>query len=103
MIYKHPHFSKKMLFEHFQNILKKLSDKNLIFGDINIDMNTNKGSSFNKLMNSFHLHSQLNFKYPSTQHNTHVDICFSNIKDMTAWYYETYYTYHKPICMVIHK
>lgn len=102
MMYKSPKFPNKLVLEYLDQILNTLTKSMLIFGDINLDLK-NDGTTFLNLMKNFQLTSKLDIQESSTNHGTHIDICFSNVENLEAWYYETYYSYHKPICIIIPK
>jgi len=45
----------------------------------------------------------LPFTLSSTNFNTHIDTCFSNMSNLNVWFYESCYSHHKPICMAWRK
>lgn len=54
-------------------------------------------------MKNNNLNTLLNINNVSTNLGTHIDICFSNVQLSEAFFYETYYSYHKPICIIFPK
>ena len=75
----------------------EVSDKVILVGDLNID------SSFKKNHNSFKLFQENNIYYYlpkyeySTNGNTQIDIACSNFQGVDFCFYESYFSYHKPV------
>lgn len=101
VMYKHPKFSKQQFIILLEDILKNLQGNALIIGDINIDLLNESNNNVAQLLGKYNFRSQLN-RNPSTNLATQIDCCFSNF-GTTAWLYETYYSYHKSICIVFPK
>jgi hypothetical protein len=100
MLYKHPKYSNVHFVHKLGTFLIKMTGKILVFGDININLQKPEGQNILELFRSRKLKSKLNINHSSTDGGSHIDICFSNVNDIEAWFYESYYSYHKPICMV---
>jgi hypothetical protein len=100
MCYKSPNYSKSLFIRKLGDILGTIQGNILVFGDMNIDLKKNEGKKLIDLFYSFNLISKLNIQATSTDGGSHIDCCFSNVNNLEAWFYESYYSYHKPICMV---
>ena len=103
MCYKSPKYSKSQFVRKLKEALEKSRGTVVVFGDININLQEESGQQFRQLMQSLNLESKLNFQDPTTDYGTHIDCCFSNVPGLEAWLYESYFSYHKPICMILPK
>jgi hypothetical protein len=99
-MYKHPNFPDRKFLRHLRSALEDVSGKEIFVGDININLQQPEGRRVLSLFMEFHFHSNLNIAQASTDGGTHIDCCFSNADEVEAWFYESYYSYHKPICIV---
>lgn len=100
VVYKSPKFANGQFIRHLTGVLDSISGDIVIVGDININLKENAGTTIRTLFESRGLQSKLNLTEPSTDGDTHIDCCFSNVNQLQAWFYESYYSYHKPICVV---
>lgn len=100
IMYKSPTFPKPTFRRMLQDSLLTSNEDAMYIGDINLDLSSSQNTDIVELFAQFGLHSQLNLTDSSTNLNTHLDICFSDVPYLTCWYYESYYSYHKPICVV---
>lgn len=107
VIYRSPSSSKEDFFQALSNMLNTVDGPFLLVGDINIDLNTNvltgPGRRFVEMMQEKNAISLTMFDEISTDGNSHIDVAFSNYDNIESWYYESYYSYHKPICTLIKK
>lgn len=102
MLYKSPKYSKSRFTSKLEEIFNNLSGNVIVFGDININLQED-GEQFVELLRSNNLMSKLRLQDPTTDYGTHIDCCFSNIDGLVVWMYESYFSYHKPICMALPK
>jgi exonuclease III len=100
MVYRSPNYSLNSFLNKLETIIKSISRNLILFGDFNIDPQKTDGKKLTQLCNVCNLESKINLLSPSTDGGTHIDCCFSDISVVEAWYYETYYSYHKAICFV---
>jgi hypothetical protein len=100
MVYKSPKYSTSQFIEQLRTQLSVSENKMLVFGDFNINLKESEGKQLSALFQEFELTSTLNIHHPTTNGGSHIDCCFSNHEDVEAWIYESYYSYHKPICIV---
>jgi hypothetical protein len=101
VMYKHPKFSKQQFQVILEDVLKSVQGKTVIIGDINIDLLNEHNIYIYQLFEKYNFYSQLT-RIPSTNLATQIDCCFTNF-ETTAWLYETYYSYHKSICITFPK
>ncbi len=83
-----------------EKLLQSVNMKSLFIGDININLAVQDGKKLTDLFEKFDYTTKINIKTPTHNQGSHIDICFSNSIDVTAWIYESYYSDHKPICVV---
>lgn len=100
MTYKHPAYLQLRFVEKLAEILNKINGNILLFGDVNTDLTKPESKRFVKLMERKKLMSKLPIQDPSTDYGTHIDVCFSNVDSVDAWFYESYFSYHKAICII---
>ena len=100
MTYKSPKYPLSDFSEKFAEQLKNSRGKLLVFGDVNIDLKAPEGKPILKLFEWRNLDAMVDIQHPSTDYGTHIDCCFSNVPNAMAWFYESYYSYHKAICIV---
>ena len=100
MLYKSPKFSKPDFLQHLSTRLEQETGDLIVFGDININLRGPEGKQVRLLFSKFKLTSKLNLQDFSTDEGTNIDCCFSNLNGLDAWFYESYYSYHKAICIV---
>jgi len=100
VIYKSPQYSVVKFRNNLESMLQGLSEKTFFIGDINIDLSSEKNVSIPKLFEKYGFKTCLDLKHASTDYGTHIDICFSNSTEIQAWFYESYYSYHKAICVI---
>jgi len=101
-VYKSPKFSLRIFNEELEALLQKLSGLVIVFGDFNINLKSPEGNKLTELFQRYGLFSALVIGTPSTNQDTQIDLCFTNHPNVIAWYYESYYSYHKPICITWH-
>lgn len=98
MVYKSPSYPATDFLDFLTNILEPLNGLIVIVGDFNLNLS----KSENEIATLFQrkgLCSCLSYNFASTDGGTIIDYCFSNLDGLNAWYYESYYSYHKPICV----
>lgn len=97
-IYKHPSFSKSDFLRVLGRQLEKHSSEPLlVFGDMNIDFSCSSNTNPLDFFQKFGLKSCLSFSESTTDYNTHLDVCFSNVQNIKCTIYENYYSYHKSL------
>ena len=100
IMYKSPKYPKTPFLEILKQHLDTTSGNCFFIGDININLQASEGKSILHLFRQYNLKSSLDIKLPSTDYATHIDCCFSNMSGLKSWFYESYYSYHKPICVI---
>jgi hypothetical protein len=100
MVYKSPKFPIPLFLEELRNQLLVSENQLLVFGDFNINLKESEGKKLSEVFEEYGMTSKLNIRHPTTNGGSHIDCCFSNGPDVEAWLYESYYSYHKPICIV---
>lgn len=112
-VYKSPNYPNGIFLQTINSIISDLKQKNYVFfiviGDFNINiMNTSEINQFDiKSLKEFMRKNILNFclseDQPSTDNNTQIDHCYSNINKLQCNYYESFpvISYHKPIWVLL--
>lgn len=101
--YKSPQYLNSLFIKALDDTLRSIHGNVVVLGDFNMDLRNSEGKRVLQLLNSQQLESKFNAESVLTDGGTHIDYCFSNVPDVEAWLYETYYSYHKAICVVIPK
>jgi hypothetical protein len=99
-MYKSPKYPRRKFIETLERLIQEVGENSVFLGDFNINMQKSEGNRVIELFRRNHYQSKLHFEHSSTDGGSHIDICFSNIPHLQAWFYECYYSYHKPICVV---
>jgi hypothetical protein len=99
VMYKSPEYPKCKFLRFLDGILEKTTIAGIYLGDININIQKLEGQNVIDLFQKHNYTSKLNIDSPSTDGGSHIDVCFSNVPHLEAWFYECYYSYHKPICV----
>jgi exonuclease III len=122
-VYKHPKCNATNFFCEFKNFLKnhfglrsgqKLSERIFVFGDFNFDMHCSEAETFKQRM---HTKLGLNLQLVSsvtTDKQTTLDWCITNEKNEDSMedsdnlkfelnVYESYFSYHKPLILMLKK
>ena len=81
-------------------MLLTVNEAAVYIGDINLDLSKDEHSDIVHQFNAAGLSSMLNLKATSTNLDSHIDVCFSDKRNLDCWYYESYCSYHKPICII---
>jgi len=103
VIYKSPKYSLLKFRENLEDMLKYSTENTFYVGDININLQEKKNLTIPDLFKKYGFKSCLDLKHPSTDFGTHIDVCFTNNQQIQAWFYESYYSYHKGICIICPK
>jgi hypothetical protein len=105
IVYRSPSSSKEDFFVALEHMLDAVDGLFILLGDINIDLSSGilvgSGRKFVEKMQEKDAVSLTMLNDYSTDGNSHIDVAFSNSNDVESWYYESYYSYHKPILSVI--
>jgi hypothetical protein len=99
VMYKSPGYPNRKFLHFLDRFLAELNGPGVFVGDININMQKPEGENVLKIFQKHNYDSKLNLESPSTDGGTHIDVCFSNVPHLEAWFYESYFSYHKPICI----
>ncbi len=99
VMYKSPMFQKSRFRQMLHSSLSLVNTNVIYVGDINLDMCDEKNSDIVEVFAKYGLQSRLNLKETSTNGNTHINVCFSDIDFLNCRFYVSYYSYHKPICV----
>jgi len=100
IIYKSPKFPNPTFIHNLADVLQNISGKIVVAGDFNINVHNSDSRLLTKLMDKYKLVSLFRNCDVSTDYGTLIDNCFSNVPEIQGWFYECYYSYHKPICIV---
>jgi len=100
MSYKSPGYNPNLYIERVEALLSSHSGNILFFGDINIDMQKKDGEKIRKRLMDLHFTCLIDVLSCSTDGGTHIDVCFANFQLVEAWFHESYFSYHKPICII---
>jgi hypothetical protein len=99
MIYRSPSSKKSEFKQVLQTILNERQGKpTIIFGDMNINFASEDSLTYKQDFKRYGF-AQTTPPEASTDGNTCIDVCYSNIVGISAWNYESYFSYHKPICL----
>jgi hypothetical protein len=99
MIYRSPSSQIASFKALLKGILVETVNKpTTIFGDFNINFLDKESVYYKKMFKDFGFAQNTPLE-ASTDGNTSIDVCFSNIVGMEASYYESYFSYHKPVCI----
>jgi hypothetical protein len=101
--YKSPQYSKSLFIKTMDDTFRSIEGDVVVIGDFNMDLRKSEGRKILDLFNAHQLESKVNVDSFSSDGGTHIDYCFSNVANVQAWFYETYYSYHKAICVVMPK
>lgn len=99
MLYRSPQYRTMSFLQDIRNLLTSTKGSPMIvFGDFNLNFLTQDGCQMRQIFSSmgFRLITPLE---SSTDGNTSIDACLSNVNGVSAWFYESYFSYHKPICV----
>ncbi|CAF1035111.1 unnamed protein product, partial [Brachionus calyciflorus] len=100
-IYKSPKYSSSSLLFRLRNIFLSINFngnfKLIICGDFNIDINKPESISLVNFLELYGLKFSLELNTNSTNKNTQIDLCFSNLTQLKIGYFENLFSYHKPI------
>jgi len=100
MSYKSPAYNQSLYVERLEALLSSYCGKILLFGDINIDLKKKDGENIRKRLLDLNFKCIIDATNCSTDGGSRIDVCFANFKFIEAWFYESYYSYHKPICII---
>jgi len=99
MSYKSPAYNPNLYVERVEALLSSYSGNVVFFGDINIDLQKKDGEKLQKRLQELNYKCIVDVSNCSTDGGTHIDVCFANFQMIEAWFFESYYSYHKPICI----
>ena len=77
--------------------MAQLSEKIIIVGDFNIDINSPSGDALKTKMDSVGLQSSIQPNQASNDYNNQIDLVFSSFDLQSAWYHESLISDHKQI------
>ena len=102
IMYKSPKFPAAKFLDKIRSILCKSFGQMMFLGDININLFSSDGFAVKQLYQEFGFHSLVPNNRSSTNGHTQIDCCFCNFtsQNVKSWFYESYYSYHKPMCVV---
>jgi len=99
MIYSHPTVKFEELTSFLRTIIQSIPEiPTVVLGDFNLDL-----FSDDRLLKFFLQYrlKERTSRIPSTDYGTKLDACFSNILELDAWFFESLFSDHKPICITI--
>lgn len=100
MTYRHPKFSLMPFYLELKKTSDSIKDRNIIwFGDFNLDLLSTEGGKLRSVFQKcgFQL---CQTSEATTDGNSMLDLAFTNFNEARAWSYESYFSYHKPICII---
>jgi hypothetical protein len=102
MIYKSPKCNIFVIDEILASIGLNRENKLILFGDFNVnfDENSNDFIKLQNIMQKFKINIKCNH-YPSTNSGTQIDLCYSNHNKLDTCYFESVFSYHKPLLIKI--
>jgi hypothetical protein len=100
VVYKSPHYSNSAFMQKLEVALRLADNNRVVLGDFNIDLQKPEGGNVLQIFSSLGMEAKIHLHNSSTDGGTHIDCCFSDIQAVDAWFYETYYSYHKAICVI---
>lgn len=99
--YKSPKTSFSKVTVEFNSILKKTreicSNKIIVVGDLNIDYESKPDHNMFKILKTNNLSYHLPSGLYSTNGDTQIDVAFNNFDGVEFHFYESHFSYHKPI------
>jgi len=99
--YKSPCTSFVKVSTEFKKMLQKAfeisSNKVIVIGDLNIDLASKPNDNLFKILREKELSYRLPAGLYSTNGNTQIDIAFANLDMIDFCFYESYFSYHRPI------
>lgn len=96
--YKHPRFSSSVLLEVLQLILISSPGPKVLIGDLNMGANHDR-LKLNDFFSKFGMRPNLGTEDVTTELGSQIDVCFSNVSELLVSVAETYYSYHKALCI----
>jgi hypothetical protein len=100
MIYRHPNSKLDIFYQYLEKLLEHNgSSEAAFFGDFNIDLKKKSNSILLSIYKKYGYDLKVPLNSSSTENESQIDLCFSNMKSARAWYYETILCLHKPICI----
>ena len=99
-IYISPKFPTAKAIQCVQEITQKMaksSEKIIIVGDFNIDINSPSGDILKTKMDLVGLKSSIQPNQASSDFNNQIDLVFSSFSIQSAWYHESLISDHKQI------
>jgi hypothetical protein len=99
--YRSPKFKKSEMFRLFDNVLPKLPSPKIVLGDLNMDMHSSEAVELLAFMKQYNLKTISPSYCPTTNTGTQIDICFSDLDNICANTYESYFGFHKPLWAVV--
>jgi hypothetical protein len=99
--YKSPRATDKDLMLFLDDVMTNGPEDKVLMGDLNIDLRKPLPTCFKHFIGRHNLKSINPNSYPTTDAGTHIDVCLSNIKNIRSNVYESYFSFHKPLCIFI--
>jgi len=97
--YKSPEFSNSVFSAKIRECLQNIEEPSVFFGDDNVCLYKPEAAGLLKVLELCGSHSMLPSHCSTTNGGSQFDCCFKNFDEPKAWIYESYYSYHKPICI----
>lgn len=103
VMYKSPRFPASQFLQYLFSIIEKENIMAIFVGDTNIELTSRDGQSTIQCLQDVGYRSIFDGHTSSTNGHSCLDWCFSNISACDAFFYETYFSYHKGIAMLLKK
>ncbi|CAG7723294.1 unnamed protein product [Allacma fusca] len=98
LCYKSPKYPANLFLELLKYPLVKYLDRQiLLVGDLNIDFHTQTSQKLKEMLTFYGLHSCVPEYSVSTQYNTLIDYCYSNVNHVYGDFFDTNFSYHYPL------
>ena len=105
-VYNSPNSSFDILKRHINEVItisKGFYENIIVVGDFNINLKIKVNHKFIEYMESFGFSLNNILNRDSTNAETQIDYCFTNVKGLKSDYFETLTSFRKPICIRKHK
>lgn len=99
LCYKHPKYPVGGFLNSVSSCMDRFHGSRIVvMGDFNVDILKN-AHGVQEFFTTRGFENKLKENDVTTEYGTQIDACFSNFQETTAFVHETYYSYHKGICV----
>lgn len=97
--YRHKNYSPSSFLHDLKEIITSVNEKCIVCGDLNIDLIRNPNVNLKQFFENLGFHNLLPSVASTTDYGTYIDLCFSNYLEANSFIYETFYSFHKGLCI----